>query len=464
MFDKRSEKRYNKSIMKLSKQEQIIKEKMKSFQPDLDKDSLWESLEQYVPNNTLKRRKKRFVIILLFILVTTGVLVGALVNNSITEPIKQKHSAQTNFENKSLKRKKSNIDKVNNNLANNHDDNSKINNNNSISGNDKSTNISKRYTHSKKAIKNKSYNFNAKSKILAQNTRDIIDISNAKSGELNEAKSTVVKKSDRNTLRKIDLKVDGNLLDTKLRALPQLVAVISNPTVTIIELKKTSQADLLALNIEIGLGDFNHAFVPKSTNSEFLTKYFNTNTKPVWNIALGLHYNLTNTLYTGAGIEYTQLVTQLHPKWEQILNEQNPYYNKLTQRVVKQLEYEAIAHNYQNAFDMPIDIGIKLIKSKKLGLSIEAGAIFNLYTYSKGVVLDHRYKLHYYDDNSNNPYGKFELGWSASAVFDYQMYSNMNIYLKPSFITRSINYNFAKFDVKENYHIYNLKLGVNYKL
>jgi len=63
--------------MKLYKHEQIIKEKMQSFQPEIDKDALWDSLAHQVPD-TAKKRKRRLGFFLFLIFLAIG-LAGVVV-------------------------------------------------------------------------------------------------------------------------------------------------------------------------------------------------------------------------------------------------------------------------------------------------------------------------------------------------------------------------------------------------
>ncbi len=80
--------------MKLNKHEQIIKEKMQSFRPEPDKDALWASLSQYVPQETQKK-KKRLWFFLVFLSLAGLVALMLVPGNRINENIPFKNKANS---------------------------------------------------------------------------------------------------------------------------------------------------------------------------------------------------------------------------------------------------------------------------------------------------------------------------------------------------------------------------------
>jgi len=203
--------------------------------------------------------------------------------------------------------------------------------------------------------------------------------------------------------------------------------------------------------------------IPKTVNANYFTWSIGTSLG-VLGLHLGFTYNFLNKYYINSGIQYNQLVTKIHPKWDLTQSEDNLNPNGLTERLTRQFRYEAVGHNYQNLIDIPINIGIKLYESNKFNLSFETGAVLNIITYSKGVFIDDKYKLHYYKNNSDNPYDNFKIGLQTSILIEYRLKHNMNIYFQPNASFRNVSYKFSNLDIKEKYRIYNLKVGLRYRL
>lgn len=439
--------------MRLSKHEQIIKEKMQGFNPDLDTGALWESLNEFVPENIPKKKKRRLGFYLLF-LIPLILLIGLLFNKvnvegnkTIEKGIKNSFEKTRNEEKQILNNKESVSD--NEFVVN---DNSKKNK--SISGNvssESGNRLRRNSINEEKLVGEEIY---SKSPIESENivleTEEVREVAQ----EINR--------------KEISFSIRKNLLYSKLTILKPLPISKERevlPINIITKFPKSLSHNYIVWNIGVGFGSFDHSFEPNNTNSESYVTYLESNTKPVWSVDLGLTYNFGNGIYLNSGIAFTQLVTQIHPNWDRYLDENNPYPDGLTQRVVSQLEYEAIGHNYQNIFDIPLNIGYKLFNKGKLNLSLEGGAIFNAFTYSKGVVLDKNLKLKYYDKGDKNPYdNRFDLGWKAAINMDYLIGSNTRIYFKPNLSTRSIGYRISDLGIREKYTTYSLKVGCNYKL
>ena len=434
--------------MKLSKHEEFIKEKMQSFRPEPDKDALWESLSQYVPQETQKKKKRLWFFLVFLSLAGLAVLLLMPGNqNNEKIPFKSKsNNTGTINETKKI------VDgKINNSIAETKMETIGINAKTKVQKNPK------KYSYSPRGISKNTI-------VFALNKANQEENNASKSHERFSEKSIVLNNhSHIDKTKRESINTLGNL-SNKLNLLYTNEVVSFNPTITIVNFPKKKYLNYFAWNVGVGIGKVDHSYDPGNTGSEVFTKYFESDTKPSWSIDIGVSYHFANRFYICSGIQFEQLVTRLHPKWDRIRDEQNPYYNGLTQRVQSKLEYEAIGHNYQNVLDIPLSIGLKTIETRTLSLSLEAGYLLNIFTYSKGVIVDDKYKLRYYTNTVGNPYGNFSGAWLFSAKLDYNINDNAGFYLNPLFSKRNINYEFSGYIFQEKYSIFDLKVGFRCKI
>ncbi len=429
--------------MNLNKYEHLIKEKMQSFQPDVDKDELWKSLVNHVPA-TKRKKKKRFVFLLFFFFllgIVTTIWFFDFNKENATENI------QTGISKTKSRIKENSIETIDKSIIENRKNHIFIEDESKVPAKDEQR-IEKN-NKSKKILTNNINKNEVAQKYPAQ--RKMID----NSFEFDHENQPDLLK--RNKINKLDPASIGQ------QHIVYEHKILLKPKINTIYFKNSQNMSCFAWNVAAGTGGVDHVYMPLNAESEVFTDYFDSKTKPSWQIEIGLSYYFSKRIYLSTGLQFTQLVTQLHPKWERILNEQNPYYNGLTQRVLRQAKYEAIGHNYQNVLDLPLRLGIRTLKIERLKLFFEAGYLINIYTYSKGVIVDDQYKLHYYDNNKTNPYSNFSGAWEFSTVLDYNFSNCINIYLKSGLSQRKIKYKYSSIEIIEKYNTYNFKIGINYK-
>ncbi len=434
--------------MELNNHEQIIKEKMQSFRPEPDKDALWESLSQYVPQEPQKK-KKRLWFFLVFLSLTGLVVLLLMPGNQKNEKIPFKNKSNNTG---TINETKKIVDgKINKGIAETKIETIGIN------AKTEMQKKAKKYSHSTIEISKNPI-------VFALNKANQEENNASKSHEQFVEKSIVLNNHSQIEMTKRESINTLENLSNKLNLLYTNEVVSLNPTITIENFPKNKYLNYFAWNVGVGIGKVDHSYDPGNTGSEVFTKYFESDTKPSWNIDIGMSYHFAKRVYICSGIQFEQLVTRLHPKWDRIRDEQNPYYNGLTQRVQSKLEYEAIGHNYQNVLDIPLSIGLRTVETRVLSLSLEAGYVLNIFTYSKGVIVDEKFKLHYYTNTSGNPYGNFGGAWLLSAKLDYKINDNVGFYLNPVFSKRSINYEFSGYKFKEKYSNFDIKVGIRCKI
>jgi len=441
--------------MKLNKQEQIIKEKMKAFRPKVDTDQLWSSLSEHVPE---KKKRGGFI----YFAVAAVLLLGITAYFSFSNSIKQDKNI---VKEQIILNSKDAIVKSNskaNKIEHISDDESKI--------------ISEKLEINDNTNANANLNNTLKNRIQSKSIiKSIIDYKslNTKNSQINIENNQIVTErvisenllaKENKNIRKLSQKeiFSSHLLNTKLKPIDhkRKERIIS----TTLELPKTVSRNYFLWNIGVGFGNFKHSFTALNEESKSYAKYINSKGMPSPSVDLGISYHFAKRFFIKTGLNYSQLVTQIHPKWEKILNEENNIPGGLKQRLVKSASYEAIAYNYQNSFDIPISFGIGLFRVNNFSISAEAGTLFNIFTYSKGVIYDELYKLYYYDNNENNPYNKrFDIGWQGAITLDYRL-RNFDLYFQPKFSSKSISYQYSNIKINEKYSIYDLKVGVRYRL
>lgn len=442
--------------MKLNKQEQKIKEKMQSFRPQVDTNELWDSLSTHVP-----KRKRRFG--LFFFIAASFLLIGIIgfLTYSLIDNNKSNSTNQNELVNNQIDNNKTQI-------TNNSSNQSEIKTDNIQSKSSKkqqNNNLIK--THSKKSKSLGQYsliNTKKENNRSVYNNYKNITVSNSQfeknnSSSLSKLNQSLKIKENSTIIKRI---FSSHLSILKLKPInhekkEQIVA-------TKIVFPKTVSRNYFLWNIGFGLGYFKHSFNPLIKENDEFSKYLNSSSKPAPMANIAISYHFANKYYIKSGFIFSQLVTQIHPKWELILEEENNNPNGVKQRVVRSASYEAIAHNYQNSIDIPLTIGVNIFNQQRFNISIEGGLLFNIFTYSKGAIYDESYKLFYYDNYNNNPYKKrFDIGWNSSIMLNYRL-KNFDIFFNPSISSKSINYKISNLKIKEKYRIYDLKVGLRYML
>lgn len=441
--------------MNLDKHEKIIKEKMRAFRPEPDKEALLEYINQTVAVEDRRKKKRRLVFLLIFF-IPLLLVNGIFILNKNEHDIKAKKHFDKNqylnkqhpqYNNPHIKKSKSTNKIIANNLE--ADD---------LDYGEHSTNSNQSTLSKKQSISLNKHHLLSQDKNLSE-LKEELGINDLKVVKQNNP-------NDKNNRRSMLNREIKNLYSIGMKT-PTLLFdydILLKPDISKIDFSKYRHKTLFRLFMSAGSGWFTHDFVPKNAESIEYAQQIEAKTKPGINIEMGMSYHFMNKFYLSSGFQFTQLVTQIHPKWEKLLSEQNPYYNGLSQRLQRQLEYEAIGHNYQNILDIPVIMGLEIFNLERVNLAVETGFVVNIYTFSKGVILDDKYKLHYYNEYSGNPYKNFCIGWQTSVVLNYKLDNNNSFYLKPTFTRRNISYNFSSLNIQEKFRIYNIKLGFNYKI
>jgi len=438
--------------------------KMQSLEHQVDVDEMWQSLSQYVPNN--KKKKKRGFYFLLFsmVLLITGGLLYTVSDKNISKTIVNKNTSSTiqkttviqgninsqksiiikddidnkNVENitKSILNEDTKVIKIKNNIE-------KTINTNSSDDNIKRTERSKKHKYPM-ALDSRTGN----TKLTAKDkSMFIVENSN---NDIKTSKGQV-------DLSKREYLLFEYIIVPKL-LLKQHKRILANRPVNNLNLSRKK----ILLNIGISLGNINQGFYSnKSTNNDYSSYLDSISTsKPALGINVGVDYYLNNRLFINSGFCFSRLTTRL-----QSLKEEEVIIEKRSAALVitKDNQYKITAYNYHYLLDIPLSIGYNIVQKRYYNISIETGAIFNLFTYSNGMYIDSKYEPVNYTNTKNNPYdSRFNIGWRASLNVDFRLKYGYWLYIKSGLLSKRINYSDKELNINEKYRILNLNVGMKY--
>jgi len=489
--------------MKLNKQENQIKKKMQSFEPNVDTDMLWGSLAAHVPGK--KRRRKAFFwfFVALALVVTSG---GSyLYIQSLTE--KSTTISSTGNQIDSKKEKLQKIEKT------------PVQTNTNEFQKQQSA---QKAIHQSNSSKEETASINA-DPVLKQNPvkknkkwDDVVEERSDKTGSIQQpakeyeiVKTEVAERSDNvyspvadpgliQKPAKENKKWDNVIMegpgdsgttiskDRTVKSIPGITSLsdserklfntsfidnlypryLNQPN----EMKSISSSlqgtkwDPLTWNIGIGIGGYtDYSFSAENDGDIENSRYLNSisSTLPSVNLDFGISYFPLKKLYLNSGLRFTRMVTRFQVKWAENSVEEIKDQLTGTQTKIRQSEYEALGHNYHYKLDIPLNLGWNVVSSKRWSLGMEIGAILNLLHTSKGFVLDEDNKLLRYSSNSNSPYKSgFDPGFQGSLRLNYRITDDLNLYFKPGISKNKIKYSTQDIEIKEMHRMFHFDIGL----
>ncbi len=445
--------------MKFEKHEINIKNKMSSFEPEVDTEGLWSSLESFVPK---KKRKSPG----LYITLITGIFI---LISSLVFFINQ---GNNNNENKHLAKKISvKKDSIETNIWVPDIENIKkfqlSSLKSSVNKNDNQVDQTA-YQNSKKYVEKKSCHYKnskAKSRLFIYEPDD-------KKHEKNPKKSKQESKK-----RKINSQNKNDALKRKIIACSHLFSLkqiadtrseeLSWHFDDILIFHKKIQSKVFLINYGIGLGYLDFSTIGLNKKSGEYSKYLNSivDTKPALMINSGLEYLFSKSYYFKAGLEFQRTVMAYHPVWKKRIVEDRKIENGLIQRVMLEKKYNAIGHNYQNALDISFDLGMIIYRFRKIDIALEIGLSSNILRYSHGKILNEELKLKSYSSGLANIYSKYySTGFHSSMVLNFAIPNNLVWYMQPGFFYKNIRYRLGDIAMKERYKMFIFIIGVKHKI
>ena len=450
--------------MKLNKREKIMINKMQSLEHQVDVDEMWQSLSQYVPKN--KKKKKIGLYFLLFsivLLLITGGLLYTLSDKNNSKSIAQKNPS-TNIQRTTVTQGKINNQKS---ILTKDD----IDNKNIIKPIINEDNNAIKIKKNIKKIINASSDINSNIKTEGNKRKKSPMALNSKTinTELSSKdKSVFIAESSSNSIITSSGKV--NLYKRKYLFFKYIIVprLLLKQHKRILVKKSVNNLDFsrkkIILDIGISLGNINQVFNSHNGTANDYSGYLDSisASKPALGINVGVDYYLSNRLFINSGFCFSRLTTQLRSiKEEEVIIE-----NRSAALVItKDNQYRITAYNYHYLLDMPVSIGYDIVQRGNYNISIEAGAIFNLYTYSNGMYIDSKYKPISYTNTKNNPYdSRFNIAWRSSLNVDFRLKNGFWLYIKSGLLSKKINYSDKELNINEKYRILNLNVGMKYTL
>ena len=453
--------------MKLTKQEKLIKNKMQSFEHQLDTGELWQSLAQHVPEKENKKRRGvyfvLFTIIILIGMMTIGGYLyinstGKKPDNNLTKITPDNIQKETDKSINITKKKTKLIPQLslNENISSSENHKSIKNNTNTKTSSNKINQVK----NTEKNKQNKDINRINTEQYNTKNTKAIQNNTILSSDNNKEINRNIPIKQDKLSKKEYVYfhRVKNSGLLPVNRNKPQLTVQTANNSSSFLKKK-------MILHLGISSGGFNHGFYYKKKSEKNYTEYINKiyASKPVLGINIGADYYFYKRFYINSGLFFSRLVTQL-----QNIEEKKVTVTETTAALIttKDNKYKITTYNYHYLVDMPVIIGFELVQGKTYKISFEAGAIFNLYTYSEGRYINEQYLLNRYTNTKNNPYGnRFNTGWKTSILFDFKPAKGQWFYIKSGICTKTIDYSINNYiNLKEYFKILDLNVGIKYIL
>lgn len=221
-----------------------------------------------------------------------------------------------------------------------------------------------------------------------------------------------------------------------------------------------------ALYFGLGAGRSNMNFMSNDTESEPFADYVNSisEQKNSFSFKMGANIYLSKGLYLNTGIEVKQLVTRFHTKWQKTEEEKNISATGGSQTVTRENTYEAIGHNYHYLFDLPLGLGVELFQSRYFSLAIQSDVALNVFRDSHGYRINSDQRLLAYNSSDADPYKKplgFTFGFSIPVY--YRLNDRWHLMLKPEYKNRIIEFDQSILKLKEHYHTFYLNIGAKYE-
>jgi len=435
--------------MKLTNQEKSFKQKMQSFEAEVNTSALWEALEDQVP----KKRRKWLPFIFIISLAVTLVSISAIILNQNSNGENILVPASANLP--AIEGTKTINEQIN-----------------KIETNKDQTQIIRKTLNdlpNEKVIQTLTQNnTTSKTEITVLNAFS----SNEKNNINPDEQASRFPNTSNDPIQNIE-KTDQQRPLFEVSKMQALNAQLFNKNIQKIDLPRELTREnkvrrhlfstALVFGSGVGKIDFSSEYEENKEHAAYLSSI--STLKPIINAGFSLNYSFMDRLYISSGIDFSRLVTKYHPSWTRTTEESSISLSGLPQSLIREQNYEAIGHNYHYLLDIPLKIGVEIIKTKKVILSLETGISYNAYHLSKGYYLDNNRQIKLYDSNNSSPYNsRFNTAWKSALILNYRLGQKVLMNLNANYHSKNIDFKTDKLTLEENYKIALINLGLQYDL